>query len=53
MLVEKKAKAAIRHTRVADRFQNWARQHPKASMKEKIAKLDQISDVEFLKDNRR
>jgi hypothetical protein len=50
-IVEKKSKVSDRHRRVAGRFAVWTKSHPKATRQEKIQKLDQLSDYEYLADS--
>lgn len=46
--VEKRAKARARQQRVAEEFEKWLKKHPKAGRKERIDRLDAISDSALL-----
>jgi hypothetical protein len=50
VMVEKKITAKRRQREVAEEFEKWLSENPKAKRREKIQKLDQLSDTAFLRD---
>jgi hypothetical protein len=50
LTVEKRATAKKRQRRVAEEYEKWLEQNPKAGRKRRIQALDAISDSAFLQE---
>jgi hypothetical protein len=50
--IQKKTRTRARHRRVALEFSEWLSEHPNATLKKKVNKLDQMTDYAYLKDTK-